>query len=153
MERITVLLNGWARGDDAALERLTPHDRRRFYVLAARLIRMALVDQYRQTHADKHGGRHQRVPLHEDLAWVDVDSAELLSFEQALSELEQLDRDQVELFSLRFLVGCTAEETAELTGLSKATVDRKVKLARAWLFQRLRSVATDTGAPVLSARA
>jgi RNA polymerase sigma factor (TIGR02999 family) len=182
VESITVLLNDWARGDEAALERLTPlvypelqalaraylrrgarpvtlqttavvnelfvrllasrpprlEDRRHFYVLAARIIRMALVDHYRQTRADKRGGRHQRVPLHEDLAWVDADSAELLSFEQALGELEQLDRDQVELFSLRFLVGCTAEETAELTGLSKATVDRKVRLARAWLFQRLR---------------
>jgi len=112
--------------------------RRHFYVLAARVIRMALVDHYRETSADKRGGRHQRVPLHDDLAWVDANSAEMLSFDRALEELEQLDREQAELFGMRFLLGCTAEETAELTGLSKSTVDRRVRWARAWLFQRLR---------------
>ena len=112
--------------------------RRHFYVLAARIIRTALVDHYRQTQAEKRGGQQQRVPLHEDLAWVDANSAEVLSLERALSELEHLDREQADLFSLRFLLGCTAEETAELTQLSKATVDRKVRLARGWLFRRLR---------------
>lgn len=111
--------------------------RRHFYVLAARVIRMALVDHYRQTKAEKRGGQHQRVPLHEDLAWVDANSTDMLEFEQALTELEALDRTQADLFSMRFLLGCTAEETAALSGLSKATVDRRVRLARAWLFKRL----------------
>jgi RNA polymerase sigma factor (TIGR02999 family) len=112
--------------------------RKHFYVLSAKMIRAALVDHYRQTSAEKRGGERRRVPLHEDLAWVDANSAEMLSFERALSELEQLDREQAELFSMRFLLGCTADETAELSGLSKATVDRRVRLAKAWLFHRLR---------------
>jgi RNA polymerase sigma factor (TIGR02999 family) len=112
--------------------------RRHFYVLAARVIRMALVDHYRQIAAEKRGGAHQRVPLHDDLAWVDANSADMLSFDRALEELEQIDREQAELFGMRFLLGCTTDETAELTGLSKSTVDRRVRLARAWLFQRLR---------------
>lgn len=118
--------------------------RRHFYVLAARVIRMALVDHYRQSRAEKRAGSQHRVPLHEDLAWVDANSAEMLSFDLAMSELEQLDREQADLFSMRFLLGCTADETAELSGLSKATVDRRVRLARAWLFQRLRD--TKSGA-------
>lgn len=121
--------------------------RRHFYVLAARMIRAALVDHYRQARADKRGGAAQRVPLHEDLAWVDANGPELLAFDRALAELEQMDREQAELFSLRFLVGCTADETAELSGLSKATVDRRVRLARAWLFQRLRGESPEGSAP------
>lgn len=112
--------------------------RRHFFVLAARMIRSALVDHYRQIRAAKRGGQTQRVPLHEELAWVDANGPEVLAFDLALAELEQLDREQAELFSMRFLLGCTADETAELTGLSKATVDRRVRLARAWLFHRLR---------------
>lgn len=115
--------------------------RRHFYVLAARMIRAALVDHYRQVKASKRGGQSRRVPLHEELAWVDANGPEMLAFDRALGELEQLDRGQAELFSMRFLLGCTAEETAELTGLSKATVDRRVRLARGWLFQRLRGEA------------
>ncbi len=113
-------------------------NRKHFYVLAARVIRMALVDHYRESRAEKRGGHQQRVPLHDDLAWVDANSADMLAFDQAMQELEQLDREQAELFSIRFVLGCTSEETAELTGLSKATVDRRVRLARGWLFTRLR---------------
>jgi len=112
-------------------------NRRHFYVLAARVIRMALVDHYRESIAEKRGGDHQRVPLHDEVAWVDANSADMLSFDAALKELEQLDREQAELFSMRFVLGCTSDETAALTGLSKSTVDRRVRWARAWLFKRL----------------
>ncbi|MEO8484376.1 MAG: ECF-type sigma factor [Acidobacteriota bacterium] len=120
----------------------TLESRRHFYVLAARVIRMSLVDHYRQVQAQRRGGHQERVPLHDELAWVDASSDELLEFDRALAELEHLDREQADLFSTRYLAGCTAEETAELTGLSKATVDRRVRLARGWLFRRLRGVAT-----------
>lgn len=112
--------------------------RRHFYALAARVMRMSLVDHYRQTQAERRGGGQQRVPLHDDLAWIDATNDDILAFDRAMEELEQIDREQAELFSARYLLGCTAEEAAELTGLSKATVDRRVRLARAWLFQRLR---------------
>jgi len=116
--------------------------RRHFYVLAARMIRTALVDHYRLVRASKRGGQSVRVPLHEELAWVNANGPDVVAFDRALAELEQLDREQAELFSMRFLLGCTAEETAGLTGLSKATVDRRVRLARGWLFQRLRGEAS-----------
>jgi RNA polymerase sigma factor (TIGR02999 family) len=117
--------------------------RRHFYALAARMMRMALVNHYRRRRTAKRGGHERRVPLHEDLAWVDAGSAEMLSFDRAMQELEQLDREQAELFGMRFVLGCTAEEVAQLTGLSKATVDRRVRLARAWLFARLRESDPD----------
>jgi RNA polymerase sigma factor (TIGR02999 family) len=113
-------------------------NRRHFYVLAARVIRMSLVDHYRERTAERRGGDRQRVPLNDELAWVDADSEDMIALDRALEELERLDREQAELFSARFLLGCTAQETAELTGLSKATVDRRVRMAKAWLFQRLR---------------
>lgn len=118
--------------------------RRHFYVLAARIMRTALVDHHRGSHAHKRGGARRRVPLHEDLAWIDANSADIVGFDQALTDLAALDPQQAEVVSLRFVLGCTAEETAELTGLSKATVDRKVRMARGWLYQRLRE---STSAP------
>ncbi len=116
-------------------------NRKHFYMLAARVIRMALVDHYRETRADRRGGQRQRVPLHDDLAWVDANSADMLSFDLAMQELEQLDREQAQIFGMRFVLGCTADETAALLGLSKATVDRRVMLARGWLYRRLREPA------------
>ena len=98
---------------------------------------MALIDHYRENAARKRGGAEQRVPFHEELAWIDTNSSDLLDLDRAMDELAQLDSVQAELVGFRFILGCTSEETATLTGLSKATVDRKVRLGRAWLFQRL----------------
>ncbi len=123
-------------------------NRKHFYVLAARIMRAALVDHYRQTYAQKRGGDLHRVALHADLLWVDATSEQILDLDRALEDLESLDSLQADLFGMRYLLGCTAEETASLTGLSKATVDRKLKLARAWLFQRLHESNPDPSANV-----
>ncbi len=178
-----MLLDEWVRGDQNALDRLTPlvypqlhslasallrrggrpdslettvlvnelflkllarrpaklESRRHFYALSAKMIRHALIDHCRQNLASKRGGHAQRVPLHEDLIWVDAAGPDMLGLGTAMAELERLDRQQAEIFDMRFVLGLTAEETAELTGLSKATVDRKIRTARAWLFQRLQA--------------
>jgi RNA polymerase sigma factor (TIGR02999 family) len=111
--------------------------RQHFYALSARMIRYLLVDHYREVRSEKRGGERARIPLHEELLWIDANSEAVLDFERAMAELEELDRQQADLFGMRYLLGCTAEESAELSGLSKATVDRKVRVARAWLFQRM----------------
>jgi RNA polymerase sigma factor (TIGR02999 family) len=119
----------------------TLDSRRHFFVLAARMMRTALVDHYRHARAEKRGGHVRRVPLHDELTWIDANGPELLELDRALAELEELDREQADLFCMRFMLGCTADETAALSGLSRATVDRRVRLARAWLFRRLRGEA------------
>ncbi len=112
-------------------------NRRRFYALAARMMRHALVDHYRETAAQKRATSQARVPFHEEISWIDATGPELLDFDRALDELAEFDPSLAELVQLRFVLGCTAEEAATLTGVSKATVDRKVRLGRAWIFRRL----------------
>lgn len=112
-------------------------NRRHFYALSARLMRMALIDHARKTKAEKRGFGESPVPLHEELAWVETEETLLLDLDQALTELETLDADQARMFELRYLLGCTVPETAELLGVSASHVDRQIRLARAWLFLRL----------------
>jgi len=77
------------------------------------------------------------VPLSDDLSWVDVGSAELLDLNRALDELGPIDSYKVQLVELRYFLGCTAEETAELMQVSKATVDRDLKFVKSWLYRRI----------------
>lgn len=112
-------------------------NRRHFYSVCAKLMRMALVDHARGVNREKRGGGAARLPLHEDIAWFDATGPEAIDLDRLLNELAERDAEQVAMFETRYLLGCTAEETAELFGTSKATVDRKVRLARAWLFRRL----------------
>jgi len=113
-------------------------DRGHFYTFAAKLMRMILIDHARRTHAGKRGGHAERVPLSDEMAWIDAGSPEMLTLDAALDELEKVDPQRVRLVELRFFLGCTAEEAAEATGVSKATVDRELKLAKAWLFRRVK---------------
>jgi RNA polymerase sigma factor (TIGR02999 family) len=112
-------------------------DRRHFYTFSAKVMRMILIDHARQGQAQMRGGDLQRVPLSDDLPWINIGSAQLLDLNRALDELAQLDAGKVQLVELRYFLGCTAEETAALVGSSKATVDRELKFIRSWLYQRI----------------
>lgn len=112
-------------------------DRRHFYTFAAKVMRMILIDHARQVQTQMRGGDMQRVPLSDDLPWVNIGTAEMLDLNRALEELAALDSNKVQLVELRYFLGCTAEEAAGLMGVSKATVNRELKFIRTWLYRRI----------------
>jgi RNA polymerase sigma factor (TIGR02999 family) len=111
-------------------------DRSHFYNLSARLMRRILVDHARSEGRQKRDGGVS-VPLVEGLAWVDAKRAEVMDLDRVLDELEMLDQRKCRMVELRFFLGFTAEETAELMSVSKASVDRDLKFVRGWLYDRL----------------
>jgi RNA polymerase sigma factor (TIGR02999 family) len=113
-------------------------DREHFYSLSARLMRRVLVDHARSEGRQKRDGGFA-VPLHPDLAWVEARPAEMIDLDRVLAELEELDARKCKMVELRFFLGFTAEETAELMNTSKATVDRELRFVRGWLNDRLHS--------------
>jgi RNA polymerase sigma factor (TIGR02999 family) len=112
-------------------------DRAHFYTFAAKVMRMILTDHARSSYAQKRGGRVQSVPLNDQIPWVRIGTESLIDLNRALDELNAIDPSKVRLVELRYFLGCTAEETAELMQLSKATVDRELKFVRSWLFRRI----------------
>jgi RNA polymerase sigma-70 factor (ECF subfamily) len=65
-------------------------------------------------------------------------SADLVALDEAMVALAKLDERKCRLVELRFFGGLTAEETAEILGISLRTVHREWDLARVWLFRELR---------------
>lgn len=116
---------------------LSYRDRSHFFAFAAKLMRRILVDYARRHRSQKRGAGGDRVALAPELAWVDIRSTEMLDLDAALDELAGLDEAQVQILELRFFLGVTAEETAELLGLSRAAVDRSVRFSISWLHARL----------------
>jgi RNA polymerase sigma factor (TIGR02999 family) len=112
-------------------------DRRHFYTFAAQVMRMILIDYARQAQALKRPGSAARVPLHEEIAWIDASSAEMLALDVALEQLEAIDERKVRVLELRYFLGCTNEEAADLLGVSQPTIDRDLGFAKAWLYRRL----------------
>ncbi len=114
------------------------NDRAHFFAFAAKLMRMILIDYSRANRAQKRGGNTVRLMLTPDLPWFIETDDRLMDLELALQELEQLDAQKARLVEMRYFLGCTAEEAAELLDSSKATVDREMKFVRSWLLHRLR---------------
>ena len=113
-------------------------DRGHFYRFAAMLMRRILHDESRRARAQKRPeSAGARVPLHPDLAWIEADGEDFLALEQALTELECVDERKVRIVELRYFLGCTNQEVAEILGIARATVDRDLQFARAWLYRRL----------------
>ena len=111
-------------------------DRNHFYSLSARLMRRVLVDQARNTKRLKRDGGVQ-VPFEEAMFWTEASPEEALDLDRVLNELEAIDQRKCRMVEFRFFLGFTAEETADLLDVSKATVDRELRFARAWLYERL----------------
>ena len=99
-------------------------------------MRRILVDQARSTGARKRTGG-TRVVLTDDLSWVAAAGAEVLDVDRALEELQTFDERKCRMIELRYFLGFTSGETAELLKTSKATVDRELKFARGWIQERL----------------
>ena len=119
--------------------RLAPEDRAAFLGVAAVTMRRLLVDAARRRLAEKRGGGAPLEGLDElaeSLAAPQAD-AELVALDAALSTLKTASPRAHQVVELRFFAGLSVEETAEVLGLSPATVKRRWEASRAWLQQRL----------------
>jgi RNA polymerase sigma factor (TIGR02999 family) len=121
-------------------------DRKRFMVLAARVMRQVLVDHARGKRRVKRGGGQIAIELREESTpAVAPPSLDLLALDQALERLGALDPRPVEIIDLRFVVGLEVEEVATLLDTSPATVKRETAMARAWLLASIGGGAASDG--------
>jgi RNA polymerase sigma factor (TIGR02999 family) len=109
-------------------------NRAHFFGVAAGLMRRILVDNVRRRRAGKRGGGWERVTLAGDEAATDSHKGiDVLALHEALERLAEFDPRQERIVELRYFGGLTIEETAEVVGVSAATVVREWTIAKAWL--------------------
>ena len=112
-------------------------NRQHFYNFAARLMRRILVDYARTQKSQKRDGGVS-VALEDYAGWPGLHPAMAIDLDRVLEELEQLDARKCRMVELRFMLGFTVAETADLMGLSTSSVDRDLRFARTWLKNRIR---------------
>jgi RNA polymerase sigma-70 factor (ECF subfamily) len=113
--------------------------RTHFFALASRMMRRVLVDHARARAAAKRPDGALRVTLDGDLSSVDPRGCDLLMLDQALSELAHLDERQGGIVELCYFGGLTEEEVAGALSVSRSTVARELRSAKAWLYRRMTS--------------
>jgi RNA polymerase sigma factor (TIGR02999 family) len=112
-------------------------NRAHFFGAAARAMRRILVEHARQRQAARRGGEAERVTFTDIQVQAEDPQMDLLSLDEALGALQEVDPRLVKVVELRYFAGCGLEETAEMLGVSAATVKRDWNYARAWLYERM----------------
>ena len=118
--------------------------RTQFYGIASQMMRRVLVDHARRRSAAKRGDGAPHVDL--DVVLQDEGAGlppgrqaeiDFAAIDDALKRLEALDPQQGKLVELRFFGGLSIKETADVIGVSPATVKREWAIARAWLQREI----------------
>lgn len=113
------------------------NDRAHFLALLSRVMRHILVDYARARRAARRGGAQPHVALEENRLVPDEQVEAVLDLEEALSQLSGVHPRPAEAVAHCYFGGLTNEEAAEALGVSRATVERDLRFARAWLAQEL----------------
>lgn len=115
------------------------NDRAHFLAIAAREMRRILVDHWRYKHAQIRGGEFQQISFAEiELAQGQPDF-DGMALHTALEKLANLDPEEARIVDLRYFGGMTVDEVAEVLELSRATVERRERHAKAWIRKQLGS--------------
>ena len=114
-------------------------NRAHFFGIAAQIMRRILLNYARDQHRLKRGGG----AIHVSLSKAEVMSAEkdreIISLNDALIKLEELDERKSRVVELRYFGGLSVDEVAEVLGVAPITVMRDWQFAKAWLARELQN--------------
>jgi len=114
-------------------------NRNHFFATAAEAMRRILTDNARRKLRVRHGGGQQRVELDDNATAADSEADHILAVSDALEKFAQIDPQRAELVKLRYFIGLSFEEAAEVLGISEPTAKRYWSFARAWLYEEIRA--------------
>ncbi len=113
-------------------------NRAHFFAAAAEAMRRILVDHARRKNREKRGGGAEHVDADDvEIAAPIENHDELLAVHEALDRLSAHDPRKAELVKLRYFVGLSFEEAADVLGISVPTANRDWAYARAWLHAEI----------------
>ena len=107
--------------------------RRHFFAAAAEAMRRILVDQARRKSSLKRGAGRQRCELEFSNVATPEKSAELLALDEALAALASQHAEAAQVVKLRYFVGLSIAEAADIMGISIRSANRLWASARSWL--------------------
>lgn len=113
-------------------------NRAHFFAIASERMRQILVDYGRRRKSNKRGGSAIHVSMTAAEQEAVEPALEILAVNEALETLARVDPLQYQIVVMRYFGGLTADETAGVLKLATHKVEREWRMARAWLYGRLK---------------
>lgn len=117
-------------------------NRNHFFGIAAQTMRRILVDYARKHTATKRGGASLQISLEQAAVFAKEQSSVHLIIDELLTKLARVDPQEARIVELRYFAGLSVAQTAEVVGISPATVKREWSLAKAWLTREMKNYDT-----------
>ena len=113
--------------------------RHHFFGIAARAMRQVLVNYARKRNTQKRSGSKKIEPFEDEFYLSEEKTEELIELDEALNQLEKYNKRHARVVECRYFAGYDIDETADILGVSSATVKRDWTSARAWLHAQVNS--------------
>src|ERR1035438_121821 len=111
------------------------HGKVQFLAVASHLMREVLIDYARTRNRAKRGGGLAPIQVEDLDQLAATGEVDMLALDEALDGLERIDSQQRRIVELRYFGGLSIEETAQVLGVSPATVKREWRVAKSWLHR------------------
>jgi RNA polymerase sigma-70 factor, ECF subfamily len=111
--------------------------REHFVAMAATMMRRVLVNHAIGRKREKRGGGQLKLSLTEADQFSTGAGIDFIQLESALNRFGGLYQQECRIVELKFFGGLSAAEIAEILNISRSTVERDWKFARAWLMREL----------------
>jgi RNA polymerase sigma factor (TIGR02999 family) len=113
--------------------------RSHFFAAAAEAMRRILVENARRKRRVRHGGQFARLALDEAAIPVQPpdEKIDLIELDAALERFAREEPRKAELVKLRYFVGLSEQDAADVLGISRPTAARWWAFSRAWLYERM----------------
>jgi len=136
LQATSLVHEAWLRlgGDEQPVWQSRAH----FFGAAAEAMRRILIERARRRSRLKHGAGAERVDDTELELQAPMPDDQLLEMNEALDRLQAEDPEKARVVMLKFFVGMTNLEVAEVLGVTERTVERHWAFSKVWLFQAMR---------------
>ncbi|MEP6539422.1 MAG: ECF-type sigma factor [Bryobacteraceae bacterium] len=118
-------------------------NRAHFLALSAQTMRRILVDFARSRRSLKRGGAAYQIQFEESWQAGPIRPRDLIRLDDALVVLARIDSRKAKAIELRFFGGMSVEETAQVLAVSRETVLRDWRMAKAWLRSEISRAGAD----------
>jgi RNA polymerase sigma factor (TIGR02999 family) len=112
-------------------------NRGHFFSAAAMTMRCILVDHAKRRGRKKRIGGRRRISLDDDRCKVTEADDEVIPLDEILTKMAVTSPELAQVVELRFFVGLTIEQTAEVMGVSTSSVERSWRAAKTWISAKL----------------
>ncbi len=113
------------------------NSRGHFFSAVSEAMRRILIEQSRRRLAAKRGGNVTHQELHDSRICADMPDEDLIALDEALEQLDQIDREAGQIVRLRFFGGLKMTEAADVVGISERSAYDLWAYARAWLKNKI----------------